>query len=156
MILALDLGTNMGYAVGNSLGKVASGSVDFSTKRNEGGGMRYLRFTRWLIKIIAEYDVTEIYYEEVKRHSSVAAAHVYGSFEGHLMVACDDPDCPIPYQSVPVGTIKKYASGKGNCGKPEMIKAAIKKGWLLFGSEDHDQADALWILDYARNILGAE
>ena len=34
----------------------------------------------------------------------------------------------IPYQGVPVGTIKKHATGKGNAGKDEMI-ASVTSAW---------------------------
>lgn len=160
MILALDLGTHMGYAIGNHRGKLESGTVDFSfNKRTQGGGMRYLKFVQWLERIDEKYNITEIYYEEVKRHSSTAAGHVYGSFEGHLMSRYDNPEDMTPYQSIPVGTIKKYATDKGNAGKPMMVAAAVKKGWLPEDCDPeifHDEADALWILDYAINVLGAE
>ena len=156
MILALDLGTKTGYAIGDKYGLISSGMINFATKRNEGGGMRYIRFSRWLKTIIAHQRITEIYYEEVRRHAGTAAAHVYGGFMSHVTAICDEPDNELPYQSIPVGSIKKYATGKGNAGKPEMIKAAIAKGWMPEGSVEDNQADALHILDYAINILGAE
>ncbi|MBM3273404.1 hypothetical protein FJY94_09270, partial [Candidatus Kaiserbacteria bacterium] len=52
----------------------------------------------------------------------------------------------IPYQGVPVGTIKKHATGKGNAGKAEMIAAAKALG---FAPVDDNHADALALLDWA-------
>ncbi len=149
VILALDLGTKMGYAVGDGRNVLASGVMDFSPKRFEGAGMRYLRFRRVLVELVEEHGVTEIYLEEVRRHRGVTAAHVYGGFLSHLQAYCEDG---IPYQGIPVGTLKKYATGKGNAGKPAMIAAACAKGWEPV---DHNEADALWILDYAVNVLKA-
>jgi len=156
MILALDLGTKTGYAIGDKKGPISSGMMNFATKRNEGGGMRYVRFSRWLKHIIAQQRITEIYYEEVRRHAGTNAAHVYGGFMSHLTAICDEVDNELPYQSIPVGSIKKHATGRGNASKPEMIRAAITKGWMPKGSEEDNEADALHILDYAINILGAE
>src|SRR3546814_11603237 len=46
-LLALDLGTKTGFAVGTP-GCVVTGRWDFSPRRSEGGGMRSLRFRRQL------------------------------------------------------------------------------------------------------------
>ena len=47
-ILALDLGTQTGWAVRSRDRIVTSGTVSFKTDRFSGGGMRYLRFANWL------------------------------------------------------------------------------------------------------------
>jgi hypothetical protein len=52
-ILALDLGTTTGWALRSRDGQIAHGFVSFKSQRFEGGGMRYLRFKRWLSEIPA-------------------------------------------------------------------------------------------------------
>ena len=47
-ILALDLGTHTGWALYQRDGTITSGTEHFSPQRFEGGGMRFLRFKRWL------------------------------------------------------------------------------------------------------------
>ena len=47
-ILALDLGSTTGWALRAPEGQIAHGFVSFKSQRFEGGGMRYLRFSRWL------------------------------------------------------------------------------------------------------------
>jgi hypothetical protein len=47
-ILALDLGTTTGWALRGSDGHITSGTESFRPQRFEGGGMRFLRFKRWL------------------------------------------------------------------------------------------------------------
>ena len=47
-ILALDLGTTTGWAVRNSRCRILHGTAEFRPTRFEGGGMRYLRFSKWL------------------------------------------------------------------------------------------------------------
>jgi len=141
MIIAFDLGTKTGFAAYSRHTGIVSGVKDFSTKRTEGAGMRYLKFKRWLDSI--KDGIEEVYYEEVKRHAGTQAAHVYGAFQGALMAWCEENN--IPYESVPVGVIKKSWSGKGNSGKEEMIAEAIKRG---FNPVDDNQADALALLHY--------
>lgn len=141
-ILALDLGTNTGWAKQTFLGDIVSGTESFATKRHEGAGMKYLRFKRWLTEI-KQSGIEEVYYEEVRNHAGVAAAHAYGGYEAHLMAWCEHHE--IPYSSVPVGTIKRSATGKGNASKQMMIDAAKEKG---FDVESDDQADAIHLLLY--------
>src|SRR3546814_18344571 len=82
-LLALDLGTKTGFAVGTP-GCVVTGRWDFSPRRFEGGGMRYLRFRRQLDEIHAVTPIDEVAFEEVRRHLGVDAAHAYGGFMAQL------------------------------------------------------------------------
>lgn len=144
-ILTLDLGTHTGWALRHLDGSITSGTEHFKPQRFEGGGMRYLRFRRWLteIKQIAD-GINAVYFEEVRRHAGVDAAHAYGGFLATLTAWCEHHQ--IPYQGVPVGTIKKHATGKGNASKDEMIASARARGFL---PADDNEADALALLHWA-------
>ena len=144
-ILALDLGTTSGWALRDRTGRITSGSQSFKPQRFEGGGMRYLRFGRWISEI--QTSVSELqflYFEEVRRHASTDAAHAYGVFLATLTAWCEHHG--IPYQGVPVGTIKKHATGKGNASKDEMMAAMRARGYL---PADDNEADALALLHWA-------
>ena len=143
-LLALDLGTTTGFAIGESPDPsvVVHGTMNFSPGKFSGGGMRYLKFERWLIETIAKSGVNEVVYEGVRRHIGTDAAHVYGGFLATLTKVCEQ--LAIPYGGQPVGTIKKWANGKGNAGKPEMV-AAVNK-WGYTGVTDDNQADAICLL----------
>ncbi|WP_375331663.1 crossover junction endodeoxyribonuclease RuvC [Candidatus Tisiphia endosymbiont of Temnostethus pusillus] len=142
-ILALDLGTTLGWAIRDLTGRITFGTVTFKLKRFEGGGMPYLRFKQWLTELKNSCIIIDaIYFEEVVQHKGVDAAHKYGGFLAHLTAWCEHHQ--IPYQGVPVGTIKKYITGKGNASKQEVIKAVKRKG---FTTEDHNEADSLALLD---------
>jgi Holliday junction resolvasome RuvABC endonuclease subunit len=91
-----------------------------------------------------------VVFEEVRRHAGVDAAHAYGGFMAHLTAWCEHHQ--IPYQGVPVGSIKKHATGKGNAGKAEMIAAAKARG---ITPVDDNHADALALLDWAMAQGGA-
>ncbi|TXH49740.1 MAG: hypothetical protein E6Q97_22105 [Desulfurellales bacterium] len=142
--LALDLGTTTGWALVNPSGLITSGTESFKVGRFEGGGMRYLRFSRWLDEMAA-HGLAGIWFEEVRRHAGTDAAHVYGGLMAHLTAWAENRN--IPYQGVPVGTIKKHATGKGNAPKEAMIAAA--KSWG-FNPADDNEADALALLKLVR------
>ena len=144
-ILALDLGTTTGWALRGSDGTITSGSTGFRPQRFEGGGMRFLRFKRWLAEL---KDMTggihALYFEEVRRHVSTDAAHAYGGFLATLTAWCEHHQ--IPYQGVPVGTIKKHATGKGNASKDDVLSAMRALG---HAPADDNEADALALLRWA-------
>ena len=143
-ILTLDLGTQTGWALKNQYGNIISGTVSFKSGRFEGGGMRYLRFEKWLSETLeATSSIDEVYFEEVRRHLGVDAAHAYGGFMASLTSWCEHHE--IPYQGVPVGTIKKALTGKGNASKAMVIKAVQKLG---FQPADDNEADALALLHF--------
>lgn len=145
VLLALDLGTTTGWALCTDGGSVISGTQSFKPGRFEGGGMRYLRFKRWLTELKATTDrLGAVYFEEVRRHAGVDAAHAYGGFLATLTAWCEHHT--IPYSGVPVGTIKKHATGKGNASKDEMIAAARALG---HAPGDDNEADALALLTWA-------
>ncbi len=143
--LALDLGTKTGWAISASDLVVASGTITFKNDRWQGGGMRFLRFKYWLNELrVSEDRIDAVIVEEVRRHSGVDAAHCYGGFLAILTAWCEHHN--IPYQGVPVGTIKKHATGKGNAGKDEVIAAMRALGHPV---TDDNEADALAILHWA-------
>jgi Holliday junction resolvasome RuvABC endonuclease subunit len=143
-IIALDLGTNTGWAIREKQGCITSGTVSFKQQRFEGGGMVFLRFKRWLTDLKATLgDVEAIYFEEVRAHKGVDAAHKYGGFLAHLTAWCEHHE--IAYQGIPVGTIKRHITGKGNSSKELVIEAIKKKG---FTPIDDNEADSLALLDF--------
>ena len=144
-ILALDLGTTTGWALCSGDGAIASGTMSFRPSRYDGGGMRYLRFRSWLDRLAADAGgVSAIHYEEIRRHVGTDAAHVFGGFLATLTAWCEQNG--IPYQGVPVGTIKRFIAGKGNADKQAVIAAVCERG---FSPADDNEADAIAILLWA-------
>jgi Holliday junction resolvasome RuvABC endonuclease subunit len=142
-ILALDLGTKTGWAIKLENNQINSGTIEFKPSRFEGGGMRYLRFKKWLDEINQLTNgIDRVYFEEVRRHIGVDAAHAYGGFLAYLTSWCEENK--IPYLGIPVGTIKKHVTKKGNAGKSQ-IMIEVKK--LGFNPADDNEADSLALLD---------
>lgn len=59
----------------------------------------------------------------------------------------------IPYTTVTVSGLKKYATGKGGASKTEMAVAAYRRAGLEFA--DDNQCDAWWLWVMARDLLGS-
>ncbi|MFH1157621.1 MAG: hypothetical protein V1721_01860 [Pseudomonadota bacterium] len=151
-ILALDLGSQLGWAVRLHSGPMTSGSVSFKPGRFEGAGMGFLRFRHWLDEINTTAGGLEaLYFEEVRAHAGTLAAQVYGGFLGHLTAWCEANS--VPYLGVPVATIKKFATGKGNADKQAVIAAIKSKG---FHPQDDNEADALALLLWANSQKGGK
>lgn len=142
MILALDLGTKMGWACAHN-GKIQSGSCDFSPKSKQGTGMRYLKFQHWLDQAHTLGTTEGVYYEQVMRHVGMEAAHVYGGLHGILTAWCERNS--IPYCGVPVGTWKKAFVGAGNADKEDVMAECRRRG---HNPATNDEADAIGILRY--------
>ena len=150
VILALDLGTTTGWAVQAADGLITSGTVSFRPSRYDGGGMRYLRFRGWLDQLARDAGaIRAIHFEEVRRHVATDAAYVYGGLLATL-TAWAETSC-IAYQGVPVGTIKRHATGRGNADKTAMMAAARSRG---FSPVDDNEADAIAILLWAIETNG--
>ena len=127
-ILALDLGARTGWAFSDHNKMITSGVVQFKQDRWQGGGMRFLRFRARLDEIYRlSGGFDQLYYEQVRRHAGTDASHLYGGWLAILEVWCEQNS--VAYQGVPVGTIKRHATGKGNANKAAMIDAAKARGF---------------------------
>jgi Holliday junction resolvasome RuvABC endonuclease subunit len=71
---------------------------------------------------------------------------VHGAARSHLL------RLKVPYATMPPATLKKFATGKGNCGKPEMAVALYKRFALEL--PDDNQVDAFWLRAAGLQILG--
>ena len=150
VILALDLGTTTGWALRTADRTVVSGTVSFRPSRYDGGGMRYVRFRGWLDRLDEDAGpLTEIHFEEIRRHVSTDSAHVHGGFLATLTAWAERRG--IAYQGVPVGTIKRHLTGRGNADKAAMIAAVQARG---FKPADDNEADALALLLWAIETHG--
>lgn len=106
--------------------------------------MRFVKFRSRLNECRAAFPIGRVYFEEVRKHAGTDAAHVYGGLMGILTEWCEDNR--IPYEGVPVGTIKKHWTGKGNASKKEMLDECFEREIPV---QDDNEADAVALFDYA-------
>lgn len=145
-ILALDLGTKTGWALLQRDGRIMHGMEDFTPRASWAPGQKWLRFRSWLSTLIAAHHVTQIAFEDVRRHplGQVLAAHAYGGFRAMLEMVADHHR--VTLDTVGVGQIKKHWTGNGTAKKPEMIDQAKIRGFRV---TDDNEADGLAILHWA-------
>lgn len=141
-ILALDVATHCGWAVSKEI----YGVWDLSPKRDESAGMRLIRFRSKLYEVIKSEKINLIVFER-PGGMHVGAVIVQSELQGQVKVVCED--LHIQYRGYSSHEIKKFATGKGNSGKPAMIQAAKDK--LNYPGSNDNEADALWLLMLAEN-----
>ena len=144
--IAFDLGTTTGWGAVN--GTVMSGVLKLKGGRFEGGGMRFVRFADHVTELLNRIKPEWVVFEEVRRHAGTDAAHIYGGLMAGLTSICEQRK--IPYEGVPVGTIKKFWTGSGNAPKDAMIAVARSKGFKV---ADDNEADAIALLHWKMNEL---
>lgn len=145
--LALDLGTNAGFALLRADGRIESGIERFESKGNEGPGTRWLRFKRWLVDTkAANEQLSHVAYELVVGGvpGQVYAAQIYGGFVATLQAFCEHHQ--LTYEGVHVGTIKKRWTGNGAAKKHEMMARCVELG---FKPANDNEADAIALLHIA-------
>jgi len=146
-ILALDLGTNTGWATNAAL-TYASGSREFS---GEITGWRYLAFKQWLVTELDRYNIQHVVFEETFSGRNMNADKVLHGFLAILQCVhaerYPDQETRFSLQKVHPSAIKILATGKGNSKKDKMMAAYEAK----FGMPpvDSDECDAVWLLMYA-------
>jgi len=148
-ILALDLATKTGWAHSCGL----SGVQNFAPRRGDSPGMRWLEFRAWLCRVLDASPTDLIAYEQA-HHRGGAATHVAHSLISQVEAVAAKRGIEITNRHT--ATIKKFATGKGNSGKPVML-AAARSNWPDIAIIDDNHADALFLLALAeRDYTAAE
>jgi hypothetical protein len=106
--------------------------------------MRYLRFKRWLIEIKQSVDgIDAVFFEEVRRHAGVDAAHAYGGFMAHLTAWCEHHQIPT----------KGCRLARSRSTRPARATRTRNRWWRPrqrgHAPADDNEADALAILHWA-------
>lgn len=143
-VLALDLGTRVGWAMRTASG-ISSGAVSFAQGSRESRGDRLNRWSQWLAGMNRD-PLAFVAYELVRAHGpgGVLTAHCYGQFEGVLLAWA--ARAGVDVRPVGVSTVRKAIVGKGNANKQAAETAIRARG---FDPASHDEADALAVLLWA-------
>ena len=155
-ILALDLGSRMGWAVNND-GVIRSGMEDFTLSKGEHKGKRYNNCRKWIKEMIYMYEPDMVYYEMPHMRGKHATQALHGYLTCLQMATAT---YGINIAEVHSGTLKKFATGYGKASKEDMIIASE----MLLGTEgqftrkitDDNEADAICLLKYAESQIGGK
>lgn len=152
-ILALDLGTHVGFAV-SANGVIHSGVKAFGrkygrkTKADDHPGKVFADFFIWLREQVALYKITKIVFEEpMGVFKNASARNVIVGMRGIVMAIAGH--YRLDLDSVPQTKLKKFATDFGAADKDAMLLAAQKH--LDASISSHNEADARWVLEWAQS-----
>lgn len=157
-ILALDLGTNTGFAYEHDGKEQMAGTWGLATpKEVKAWGINRLRRRcdprverlSNLIKRCPRPDM--IVFEDVQFSSSTYQTQLWASLRGAVWLTSVDLRTRI--DCVPTGTLKQFATGSGNATKEMMLAAAERAEPGRFMGLDDNAVDAYWILKWAQKHL---
>lgn len=139
-VVGIDIGTSFGWAVVEGGAVLESGQIDLHPHSWEGLGMRGVRASQAVLKLLDRHPGAVVAIELVRRHAGTQAAQVYGGILLSVTSACEEA-CAA-YTFVSVQEAKLAATDNGAAEKDDMVAAALK----VFGvTAEKDQADAIWI-----------
>src|SRR5678815_2081568 len=147
-ILSLDLGTRTGWAILEH-GRREHGVEDFHGKRDESTGLRWLKFRRWFEYMVADKGRPDlVVFERWVSHLKGGNAEITAGFTTRVVEYCTERK--IEYQGLSPTDIKKWATGKGNASKPQMMEACVRRFNVRI--DDENEADAYLLLRYAEEL----
>jgi hypothetical protein len=168
--IGLDLSNSTGIAIadfvpGTQLANITMllGQWDLSLGKYDSGPLRHLRLRQFLA--VAEPDL--IMFEDVKNSGDqamlkkysitalIARAATQTEFQGALKCTVSSwaDEREIPCHGLGISEIKKHATGKGNAGKPAIIKACNARFGTDFDPEEFkttgvdNMADAAFVCE---------
>ena len=158
-LLALDLGTNTGYAYRSAGGDIVFGTWCLATDREmraykkakhdfRGCDPRVCKLADHVHGLVTGLGVSVLGWEDVMFSSSTAQTQLWASFRSVLWsLLCQRTG--IEAVPLPVGTLKKFATGSGNATKEQMALAlSLKFPDLDMSAYDDNAVDARHLLEY--------
>lgn len=152
-ILALDLATSCGFAIGCETLPYGSGTWDLSSRPGDSYGVRYLLLRARLTEARAAYPGLGLVVTETAHHRGGAATRLALGYQATVETWCVENG--VEHAGVATSALKKHATGKGNADKAAML-AAARRRWTIDPAATDDEIDALWIYDWARTQLVVE
>ncbi len=127
-----------------------TGNVSYGTLRPPAGcvGVERLEWFWNQFRLLRDHEDPALIAVESYAFARVNQAHQLGELGGILRLCLKK----TPRVELAPAARAKWATGKGNAGKDEVLTAAVKQ--LGYQGHSNDEADALWILDCASHAYG--
>lgn len=136
-LLGLDLSlTSTGYSCGEAQGVIAS---------KERGVVRLKEVSEAIKKLILELNIEVVILEGYSFASRSGQAFSIGELGGVVRLTLHE--LGIPYVEVPPTCRAKFATGRGNASKNEVISAVSAKTGIVWGNPGADDKCDAWILE---------
>ena len=148
-ILAFDCAQKTGWAFMENGKIIESGTQDYRKKRGESNGLLFLKYRKWFLEMIKQFEPEVVAYERAHFRGGPATEIGVG-----LQTRVQETATELDLILLPIhtGALKKFATGVGNAGKQEMVDAAE----LIIGREvcDDNEADAIHLARFAHSDVG--
>lgn len=142
-ILALDPAAACGWA--HSCGE--SGVWELQQRGDRHPGRKLTRLAGLMVGVADRLGVDIVAYESAEAFSrGMAAVARAGEYRGVILYAAAKFKAEV--LTVAPRELKKWATGSGNAGKDQMRAALLRLHGLDLA--DHNQADAVWVLEFAK------
>ena len=141
-ILALDIATTTGWKT-----ETASGVWKLRQKKDDSTGMKLVRLKSYLKELIELEHIELVAYE---RPAGMFKSAIISESEliGVVLLLCEELSLQCTAYSPT--EIKKFATGKGNAKKIDMIAKAVELG---YNPADDNEADAIHLYLLAKKDL---
>lgn len=120
----------------------------YTVKPKQSGDRRLLEIGQEIAIAIDGRSIDLVVIEDLPTHAK--SAGITGMVHGAARVLLFR--LRVPYVTVPPASLKKFATGRGNAGKPEMAVALFKRFALEL--PDDNQVDAFWLRAAGLELLG--
>jgi Holliday junction resolvasome RuvABC endonuclease subunit len=141
--LAIDIGSSIGMASNIPGWGPLHKTFDGDRRERAGNFMCHMNRT---LRLLKSQGLECVIYEDTFARGVNAAKSLYGMI-GVIEATCWSAGFPAMWVSP--ATVKKWATGKGNATKEDMLSAAQLLGYVAEGSENEHEADAYCLLCYA-------
>ena len=161
MIVGLDLGTVTGIAVSTPAG-ISARSIRLASARALKDHDRTTEDPRFEALVAILRTELEPYrghnvvvaWEDVQFASTLYQIQLWTTLRSAVWVVCTEFGV-TSRMSVPVGALKKFATGSGAAKKDAMLRAAVARGLVPADTGLDDNAiDALWVALWAKTLWG--
>ena len=163
--LGLDLGTKTGWCVSID-GKVKkvgtwvlASKAELDEERKTGLDRRAdVRFFDLFDKIAATIDkwaINRVVFEDVQFSTTTAQTQLWASLRSAIWAVAKARAPHLEIYTVPVATLKKFATGHGTAEKSDMFEALLKVDLHLGGELsqlDDNAVDATWLALYSNAV----
>lgn len=143
-VMALDLSLRATGVAGPAVGQLST------IKPKSEGDQRLVEITDRLMVLVNMWDPILVVIEDLPFGVRNAAAGALGMLHGAVRLRLLNGSWP--YTTVPPATLKTYATGKGNCQKPDMRMELYKR--TKTDLADDNQVDAAWLRLLGLDLLG--
>jgi Holliday junction resolvasome RuvABC endonuclease subunit len=147
-VIGLDPALKTGWAINDDTG-IRYGTWDIDAN-NPARNLAYrlLEMTARVEYLLASENPDVVVYEQVQFVRSMSQVTLSAMWRG--IIVLQSAKRGIRVEGVPVGTLKKFATGSGKADKAMMIDAARHEIWDTDAVLSSDEADAILLAVYGR------